>query len=451
MTVATTNLDELRRALPAERLRTEADATEVFCIDGLAPAAVAEPAEVAELVEIVNWARSRGAALLPATTGTYLPLGNPPRAIDVAVSLARFKRILYYDPEDLTLGVEPGLALAEVQTLLARDGLFLPADPPYADRAALGGLLAANACGPLRYGYGGWRDFVVGLKFVTGDGKLVKTGGRVVKNVAGYDLSKLLIGSLGSLGIITEINFKVFPQPPETATFLAGFADLDRALAARLRVVHSPWQPRRLELFDQQAARLATLKLPADAPWWLAVSVGGAGKVIQRYETDLNALARELSAGSFAVLRGSEEVALWAGLNNLVAKLRAANPNATVVKCPLPLTQLGPFLEKALPVAQRYKLTAAVTAHAGTAVAYVHLLPPEVEDAPRRLAQAATEMIHAGNNSGGRVTIPWCPTAVKRDVNVWGPLRDDFPLMQKLKAQFDPEKIFNRGRFVGGL
>ncbi len=385
------------------------------------------------------------------TSGAYLPLGNPPQAADVAVSLARLNRVVHYDPGDLTFGAEAGLLLAQTQAQLAANGLFLPADPPYADRAALGGLLAAHASGPLRYAYGTWRDFVVGVKFVTGEGKLVKTGGRVVKNVAGYDLAKLLIGSLGTLAIITEINFKCFPAPPETATFVFAFAEMEAALETRRRIVHSAWQPRTLELLDPQAARLAAVPQLSPDHWSLVVSVGGGEPVMARYQADFSALAGDAKAFSFAVARRESETSLWNALHTLLPRAREATAAATMVKAALPLTGVGPFLAKALGVAARYELPAAATAHAGSGIAFVYLLPSAATDAAARTAQAATEMIHAGNNLAGRVSLPWCPTEVKRDVNPWGPLRDDFSLMKKLKAQFDPDRVLNPGRFVGGL
>jgi glycolate oxidase FAD binding subunit len=462
MPIAAVNF-ELMELLLRERLRRDADARQRYAVDGLTPAAVVEPTDTKELLEIVNWARTHRTALVPVTSGAYLPLGAPPAGLDVVVSLARLNRVLHYDPGDLTLGVEAGLPLAEAQRLLAGNGLFLPADPPYADRAAVGGLLAANASGPWRFAYGTWRDFVTGMKFVTGEGKLIKTGGRVVKNVAGYDLSKLLIGSLGSLGIITEINFRVFPRPRHTATFVLAFTDANTALVMCDRIVHSVWQPQAIELLSPEAGRLLRSDDPVaedtglsgfipSGHWSLVVAVGGVEKVIQRYETDFSTLAGELKAASFTVHRQEDEPALWASVRNLLPRVREGNAATTVVKAALPLTQIGPFLAKGQQMAARYELATATSAHAGSGIAFLYLLPPrEMADAARRMAQAATEMIHAGNNLGGRVTIPWCPTEVKHDVNVWGPLRDDFALMKKLKAQFDPDRILNPGRFVGGL
>ena len=457
MPVATEKLDALRASV-SRPVATDAAACARFAVDGLTPAAVVEPTDAKELVEIVRWARPHRAALIPATSGCYLPIGNPPAAADVAVSLARLNRVLHYDPGDLTLTVEAGAPLAAVEATLREQKQFLPAMTAYFERAAVGGLVAVNASSPLRFAYGTWRDFIVGMKFVSGEGKLVKTGGRVVKNVAGYDLSKLLIGSLGTLGIITEINFKCFPLPAQTGTFIAGFQELDAALKLRDLIVHSVLQPTVIELLDSAAARLVTSALPAaeaaglNNEWMLLVAASGVDTVIARYQQELERRARAAGAASFVAHTGEHPDTLWAGVRELIATAREKNPAATIVKTTLPLTGIGPFLAKARQVAARYELPCAASAHAGSGIAYIYLLPPaEMADAARRMAQAATEMVHAGNNLGGRTTVPWCPTEVKRDVNPWGPIRDDFPLMQKLKAQFDPDRILNPGRFVGGL
>jgi len=461
MPVATDQLDALRSAV-ASPVNTDVHACRRFEVDGFTPAAVVEPADAQELIAVVEWARANKAALLPATSGCYLPIGNPPAAADVGVSLTRLNRVLAYDPGDLTLTVEAGAPLAAVEATLREQKQFLPAMTAYFERAAVGGLVAVNASSPLRYTYGTWRDFVLGMKFVTGEGKLTKTGGRVVKNVAGYDLSKLLIGSLGTLGIITEINFKCFPLPAQTGAFIAGFQELDAALKLRDLLVHSVLQPTVIELVDAQAARLIGSPLLPAAEWTLLVAASGVDAVIARYQRELEARAREAGAASFVAHTGEHPDALWAGVRELVATAREKNPAATIVKTTLPLTGIGPFLAKARQVAARYELPSASSAHAGSGIVFVFLMPAlrsphgeggpaELTDAAKRMAQAATEMVHAGNNLGGRTTVPWCPTAVKRDVNPWGPIRDDFPLMQKLKAQFDPDRILNPGRFVGGI
>ena len=453
MPSATLNLESLGALLSHERVSTEEAARQQYSVDGLEPAAVAEPSNAQEVAALVNWAREQKAALLPSTSGAFLPLGNPPAAMDLVVSLRRMNRLQAYDPGDLTLSVEAGITLEEINKLLAGNNQFLPADPPFAGRAAMGGLLAANVNGPLRHAYGTWRDYVVGLKFVTGEGKEVKSGGRVVKNVAGYDLTKLLIGSLGSLGIITEINLKVFPRPAETATFAVSFDTLEAALELRSKVVHSPLQPAAMELLSGEAAALLGSKHLSPGHWTLLVSCGGVPAVIARHERDLEKFSAELHSNSFIKLIGQDESATWESVRNLVGAAQAKSRYMAAVKCPLPMTQLGPFITKALAVAERYELPTAVTAHAGVAIAYLWYLPTEgaAEDIAFRVGQTATETIHSGNNLQGRVSLPWCFPEVKQNVNPWGPLKDDHTLMQKIKKQFDPDRVLNPGRFAGGL
>jgi glycolate oxidase FAD binding subunit len=453
MPATAVNLAALSKTVSADRVLTSAEACQKYEVDGLAPAAVAEPESPKEIAEIIRWAREQKAALLPSTSGAFLPWGNPPAAVDVVLSLRRMNRVLAYDPGDLTLSVEAGITLPEIEKLLVENNLFLPADPPFAGRAALGGLLAANVNGPLRHTYGTWRDYVVGLRFVTGEGKEVKSGGRVVKNVAGYDLTKLLIGSLGSLGIITEINLRVFPRPAGTATFILGFETLEAALDYRLRVMQSPMQPTAIELLSGAAATLLNSPHLPEAKWLLLLSCGGVAAVIERHEKDLGALTRETPSTSFTKLTGEEEKTTWQAVRNFAGTAQARSPYCAAIKCPLPLTQLAPFITRAVSVAERYELPTAVTAHAGVAVAYIWYLPTEgnAEDIAFRVGQTATETIHAGNNLQGRVSLPWCFPEVKQNVNPWGPLKDDHTLMQKLKQKFDPGRVLNPGRFAGGL
>lgn len=424
-----------------------------FHVDGATPAVVVCPESADQVAEIVRWAAKEKVGLMPVTSGRFLPLGNAPRAADVALSLERMEEVTAYDPGDLTLSVQAGCTLKKLAPVLSAQRQHLPADPPSADEAGLGGLVAANVNGPLRHGFGTWRDFVVGLEFITGEGKLVKAGGRVVKNVAGYDLTKLLIGSLGSLGIITQLNFRAFPLPEQTATFIATFETLTKAMEFRSRVAHSHLQPTRLELLDARSTGLLKVDGLSDAHWNVALSCGGVQAVIDRYKSELNEIAPDCDAVKLTMLEDEYHASLWDAVCNFLPRAAKQNPLLTVVKCPLPMTQLGPFIERAVAVAERYELPTAVTAHAGVAVAHIYYMPEgaDVEDAAFRCGQAATETIHAGNNLQGRVTLPWTVNAVKQNVNAWGPLKDDFTLMRKLKAKFDPAGALNPGRFVGGL
>ncbi len=456
MPVATSLLEQLSGIVGAANVTTAPEERQRFSVDGMVPGAVARPGSADEVAEIVRLARSDRLALLPAGGFSNAQLGNIPRQLDVVVSLARMNQVLAYDPADLTVSVEAGATLAAFQETLGAHRQFLPVDSP-SSAATLGGILATHSSGPLRYGYGTIRDFTIGMQFVTGEGKIVKTGGRVVKNVAGYDLAKLMIGSLGTLGIITSANFRTYPVPPRTATFVAGFASLESALEMRRRIVHSALQPRALELLDREAARALRGDTPEvkQTAWWLLVGMGGVEAFVARHAIELEKLATESGASSFLTLADEPERQMWEAVFAFREHLAGRYPAIIVVRASLPLTQLGPWIEKAQDVAARCGLVLAVVARAGTAIGYACLLAQEAGRATvERMAQACTELTHRAMSLGGQVVMEFVApelTELKQQCHVWGPTRQDFPLMQKLKREFDPDGVLNPGRFVGGI
>src|SRR5208283_2789389 len=199
----------------------------------------------------------------------------------IALSLRDMKRVIHYEPADLTVSVEAGMRFGDFQNLIGQSGLWLPLDPRGGADSSIGGIIAASAAGPLRQGYGGPRDMVIGLKIATTDGRIAKTGGRVVKNVAGYDLGKLLTGSMGTLGVIVEACLKLFPKPPERATFTMRAGTLGIARDLRRGILRSPLDPMRLVLLDAQAKALLedSTQPPErpDAELW--IELGGSHRV----------------------------------------------------------------------------------------------------------------------------------------------------------------------------
>ena len=205
------------------RLRTPRNSPRAKCAV-CSPSAVVAPADAAQIAEILRFAVAEKLAVIPTGGCTKLGIGSPPARYDLALDLSRMNRVLAYDPHDLTLGVEPGVRIADLLRTLGEQKQFLPLAVPFAERATIGGIVAANSSSPLRHAYGAVRDFCLGMEFVTGEGAQAKSGGRVVKNVTGYDLHKLLIGSLGTLAVITRVNFRTFPMPQAQGTFVASFS-----------------------------------------------------------------------------------------------------------------------------------------------------------------------------------------------------------------------------------
>jgi glycolate oxidase FAD binding subunit len=452
MRSALAHVEGLSQIAGRDAVRTGPAGCARFTVDGFTPAAVVEPGSVEQVCEILRWARAERAALLPVGSGNLLGIGAIPARLDVALSLARLDSLLRYDPGDLTFSVQAGMPLERLQQSLAEHNQFLPVNPPGGAEACLGGLVATNASGPWRYAYGSWRDFVLGMRFVTGTGKVVKTGGRVVKNVAGYDLGKLLIGSLGTLGIIVEINFKAFPRPAEQVTWVAGFADLHAALALRSAVVHSPLQPMAIELLDASAARLLQLPDSLQAtPWTLAVEAGGVPPVLQRYDAELAQRARAAGAVSFARLT-VETNSFWARVADFARTASAASSAVTVLKASLLLSQMEDFLVQADAIAGHLALRTATVARAGSGIVSLALLPePGLQDPVEQVVHAIDELAESASVLGGRVVVERAPTDLKRRVNVWGGTGEALALMQGLKREFDPDGILNPGRFLNGI
>jgi len=192
---------------------------EDFHINGVLPVIVVTPGSAEEVAAVLSLANEHDLVVAPAGGLTKQQIGGVPERIDILLSTTRLNKIEEYDPGDLTISVSAGMPFAEMQRTLGEHHQWIPCDSAHLEHATIGGLLATGAAGPLKSTFGHMRDFCIGIQFATADGKVAKGGGRVVKNVAGYDLMKLLTGSYGSLAVITRVNFKVFPRPRQTRTF----------------------------------------------------------------------------------------------------------------------------------------------------------------------------------------------------------------------------------------
>jgi glycolate oxidase FAD binding subunit len=247
--------DQLHAAAPQTELLTSSGDLKRFAVDGVKPQVVALPGVVDDVAALLNIASERHLAVLPVGGCTELELGQPPERYDLAICTVRLNALLEHEAADLTCSVQAGMPLAALQQYLTAKGQFLALDPPNAERATIGGILAANASGPQRLRYGAARDLVIGLRVALGDGTIARSGGKVVKNVAGYDLNKLYIGSLGTLGIIVEANFKLIPRPERQETLLVSFENAPAAMETVIALLSSVVTPTAIELLDPAAQR----------------------------------------------------------------------------------------------------------------------------------------------------------------------------------------------------
>jgi glycolate oxidase FAD binding subunit len=423
-----------------------------YQIDGKAPGAVVRPGLCEEVAEIVKFALAEKLAIVACGARTKLDMGMPPRRYDLAIDTSRLARVTAYDPQDLTLGVEAGISLREIADLLASHRQFLPLSVPFAERATVGGTVASGVDGPLRQFYGTARDYVLGMEFVTGAGVLAKSGGRVVKNVSGYDIHKVMIGALGTLGIITKVNFRTFPFPESMRAFVAKFKDPNDAIDLRHLLARSPFTPLMLEILSPRAAHIFTARQnPAPSNWNVITVLAGNQKMLERFDRDFGQMAEQSGAIGVHSLSEAETPPLCAQLREFVPNVLASSSAATIVKIGVLVGHLKEMLASAIQAAEANSLEWTVSARS-LGLIYFALLPKDRGDESRTRAVQATERIFAEcSRLNGNATVPWSPVEWKNALKIWGPARADFDQMRKLKAVFDPHNIFSPGRFVGGL
>lgn len=451
---------------------TEPEKLRDYAIGGASPVIALQPGSAEEIVEIVKFAGAKNLAIVPCGARTKLDMGLPPRKYDIALDLTRMDRIVAYDPGDLTLSVEPGILLRNLHQELGKHSQALPIGAPFMTRATVGGTIASGVDNPMRQFYGTVRDFILGVEFVTGDGVLGKSGGRVVKNVTGYDLHKPMIGSLGTLAILTKINFRTFPAPQSIRGFAAFFPNAQEAAACRDAVASSPLRPLLFEILSPSAAKLIVSSTSATFPgapnvppgilstdsWIVLTCFTGGEPVLGRCEADLRRIAEDCGTTAFARIGANGAVpelvqagAIFWRLREFVPIALEASPACTIAKISVPPEQIDHALAAVRHAAEDHSLPWAAMAR-GVGVIYVALLPATRDEHARKCVEEATNRIHADSERlGGHATIPWCPAEWKQSLNIWGPQHGDLPLMKKLKSVFDPRGILAPGRFVGGI
>ncbi len=460
--------EKLLRSLAAitgeEHASADAAALGRYTACGHKPRVMVRPGSVEEIGEILRLCAAEKYTVIPAGAGTKLAMGATPSGYDVALATARLDRVVGYDPGDLTVSVEPGVGMAELAAKLGENKQFLPLSVAFERRATIGGTVAAGVDSPLRQSYGTTRDFLLGAEFVTGSGNLAKSGGRVVKNVAGYDLHKLFIGSFGTLGILTRMNFKTFPVPEKRRGLLASFDAQTAALDFVRRIRQSPLEPATIELLNPALAALFARRsapesqAPAElgswfpsSAWVVAVGYGGSDALLRRFATDLESMAGEAGAKDVAMLEDERRAAVWERLRETVPLLLESSPAATIARLGILPSRMGEILSAAKRSGERHALPLAAMARGAGAV-YVAFLPESAEgDTLDRLERAAGEISQAAAAAHGFCSIPWCPAELKPRIPVWGAARPDVGLMRKVKQVFDPVGILSPGRFVGGI
>lgn len=421
-----------------------------YAVQGVAPSLVLLPETEQAAAAALAVCNAHGLAVVPWGGGTLQAMDNAPARLDAVLSLERLDQIVNYEPSDLTISVQAGVTLATLQETLAAHGQMLPFDLAAPERATIGGAVATNLVGPRRFGAGSYRDLLIGLTVAAPDGTISKAGGMVVKNVSGYDMMKLHLGALGSLGLLLRLNFKVLTQPAfDTTATIGGAALRERAMAndgtdgertvlleVAATLASSQLAPDSLELFGPGAP------LADDRGWRLAVRLTGSEQGIARKRSDLTALCT--TAGLTPAWSYGEP--MRAGWQRCAEFLSPANAPAdeALLRLAAPPAQLGALIEHLQTAARKANLDVRLAAHAGNGILFARL-------SGSRLAVELPPLLTALGTGWGNATLLAAPAEVKQGLDVWGPLPDGFTLMQRIKAEFDPQGTLNPGRFLGRL
>jgi glycolate oxidase FAD binding subunit len=410
-------LEELRSIVGESYVR---EATAEDAVEGVEPSLVVEPGSVEETSELMKLAAREELVVAPRGGGTKMHIGDPPTSLDLIVSTARMNEIIEHVPGDQVVRVQAGIKLGELQDHLSGSNQMLAIDP-LERGATIGGIVAANSSGPRRYRYGTIRDLIIGITVILHDGTVAKAGSKVVKNVAGYDLSKLFTGSLGTLGIIATANFRLHPIPEAARTIAVEVESPQAAGEAAQAIVHSQVEATAVELHWNEKTRLLTV-LVESIPAGVEAKVETASFLLRPFGE-----VRELSDGEVEHLPADDEV---------------------VVKIAAPPADLADVLGSVLGAAERRGLAhPRLTGHAASGVTFVGLSGGDEETR----ALFVEEVREIWIRRGGSVTLQRAPLSLKNRVGTWDNGGDYLGLIRRVKEKFDPRGGLNPGRFVGGI
>ena len=438
--------DELKGIVGESSILPE-EQVAAYTFDGYVPKAVVLPASVQEMQDVLQFAVKQGVSVIPAGAGTKLGIGNLPQKVDVVLATTSLNSVVEYEPADLTVTVEAGIRLGDLQTELAKHRQYLALNPPYADRCTIGGIVATNASGSLRLRHGTARNQVLGLRVVRADGTVVKSGGKVVKNVAGYDLNKLYIGAFGTLGIITEVTLKLSPIPVRQAILTADFQNVQEAADTGLSIVGSQTLPMFVNLFVNSDPARGGTEAPTDEnKTLLVVGFGGDPETVAWQLTQCQGIMEQNGAIGVTIVEGES----LQHLQGAVQEFSEDNKNTEIIVAKLNLKRTDVAKFAAQIVEANWACDVQMMALLGSGVLYV-TLPVTSDTDYQSLANALTQLRQTAMSRQGNLIIEVAPPELKRHIDVWGSVEGTLSLMKQIKAKFDPAGLLNPGRFVSSI
>lgn len=430
MSVTSHTIHDALTSLVGEHVRP---ADEHDTIAGVPAQFVVEPQDEQEVAAVLSFANQEGLKLSVRGGGTQLDMGTPPSGCDILLSMANMNQIIEHQPHDLTVSVQAGLRLRDLQTHLATTQQWLALDPPLEPEATIGGLISTNPSGPRRLRFGGVRDQLIGLRVVLPDGTIAKGGGKVVKNVAGYDLPKLYVGALGTLGVIVAATFRLYPLRASSKTVLLSASSSTPLCELAVRIIASTLEPTALAISNS--------------------SQDGTCTLAARFETEPETVADQIDAlltlaGSLSetarMLDREEEAHYW---QQSAAQVMATHDvgDILIVKASVLPTDVAAWLEQLRQITQHEQLSVQWNAHAGHGLIFARL-----GGSQNALTTAVQQLREQASKLHGNLVVTQATPTLARAIDVWGPI-PALSLMRNLKERFDPNAILNPGRFVGGI
>ncbi len=427
---------------------------ETFEIDGLSPQWAYFPKTREEVREVVGLCQAESLSIIPRGNGTKIGMGNVPRRADLVISTRHLNRVVDQECENLTITVESGALLSDIQDRLHREGIgyFIPLDPPFTEASTLGGILATNSSGPKRLAYGTARDLVLGMKVVLADGGLISCGGKTVKNVSGYDMTKLFIGSFGTLGIIVEATLRLLPLPEKEQTIVAAFSKSEGAFEVVKEILKSQLIPASIDILNPRLAQEIDGKpLSIESDYILLIGVEGVNEAVRRQTTEVHEITNRFLPRNTELLEEQEQNNLWNAVRDSGLRLRTRFPASILLKMNVPISKTPLAFAASESIAAEERFPCALWGHAGAGILHVALLFSEMETDSDRVIHAIHQIAGKAVEMGGNLVVEAAPVWIKKQVSVWGHEGSDLPIFRQIKSQLDPFSLFNPGRFVGGI
>jgi len=435
-------LNELTSIVGGENAVLDPELLQSSAVDGVVPAIALYPENIEQISEIMKAASRAGASVVPRGSGTKRGIGNKPLGADIVLSTGRLNRVIAHESSDLVATAECGIALSDLQSYLGGKNQFLPVDPPHVrSGATLGGIIATNDSGPLRLKYGTSRELLIGMKAVRADGGIFKGGSKVVKNVAGYDMPKLFAGSLGTLGIITEATFRLYPVPEMSRTYIAGFESLDNAHDTVRSLINSNLVLNALEHMNPALAGSITegLGLGSDCNrYTLAVRIMNVPRAVEDQVKTVSGISQE-NGGKGLIIEAQNEEAFWHEVREF--PWRSSEQAGAVLKAGVLISDVPRVFLLLDELSDKYGIRARAAARAGNGIVII-----SINGDREPVINSVRELRGLSESAGGSLVVREASPDIKPALDVWGGMGSSLGLMKRIKSAFDPGNILNPGR-----